>query len=254
MLSDSLNTTVTVIATLQNSVVSYNTLKLNYLLLVGIAAQLAGIAGFWLVQKRFKLSTKTMFDAVMLGIVLLDGWGMIGIWTHKFGFHHEYEFWLYQVWYGLFVCPWYSYSQIMISEVTPRGKEFLFFALFSIMGKTSAFIGPIVSSAIIDADTTENSPGNNSLPFYFLFGLSVISMIILATFVDLKKSRIEQDKMLEEERQVKERRASVVAVQRGVSVDEVLGRKDGNQATLKKSDSPGSEETKQAETMWGKKL
>ena len=75
MLSDSLNTTVTVIATLQNSVVSYNTLKLNYLLLVGIAAQLAGIAGFWLVQKRFKLSTKTMFDAVMLGIVLLDGWG-----------------------------------------------------------------------------------------------------------------------------------------------------------------------------------
>ena len=247
MLSDSLNTTVTVIATLQNSVVSYNTLKLNYLLLVGIAAQLAGIAGFWLVQKRFKLSTKTMFDAVMLGIVLLDGWGMIGIWTHKFGFHHEYEFWLYQVWYGLFVCPWYSYSQIMISEVTPRGKEFLFFALFSIMGKTSAFIGPIVSSAIIDADTTEDSPGNNSLPFYFLFGLSVISMIILATFVDLKKSRIEQDKMLEEEKQIKERRASVIAVQRGVSVAEVLGNKVDDQVSLKKSNSPGSDEMKQAE-------
>jgi MFS-type transporter involved in bile tolerance (Atg22 family) len=69
----------------------------------------------------------------------------------KFGFHHEWEFWLYQVYYGLFVCPWYSYSQTMISEVTPRGKEFLFFSLFSIMGKTSAFVGPIVSSAIIDA-------------------------------------------------------------------------------------------------------
>ena len=145
MLSDSLNTTVTVVATLQNSVVSYSALTLNYLFIVGIAAQLAGIFGFWTVQKRFGLSTKTMFDAVMLGIVLLDGWGMIGIWTQKFGFHHEWEFWVYQVWYGLFVCPWYSYSQIMISEVTPRGKEFLFFALFSIMGKTSAFIGPIVS-------------------------------------------------------------------------------------------------------------
>jgi MFS-type transporter involved in bile tolerance (Atg22 family) len=109
-----------------------------------------------------------MFDLVMLGIVGLDGWGMIGIWTQvssmtdhhkfglttmiqKFGFHHEWEFWVYQVYYGLFVCPWYSYSQTMISEVTPRGKEFLFFSLFSIMGKTSAFVGPIVSSAIIDA-------------------------------------------------------------------------------------------------------
>ena len=129
----------------------------------------------------FGLSTKTMFNAVMLGIILLDGWGMIGIWTQKFGFHNEWEFWLYQVFYGLFVCPWYSYSQIMISEVTPRGKEFLFFSLFSIMGKTSAFIGPIVSSAIIDASPSQN----NSLPFYFLFGLSIVSMLLLAIFVDL---------------------------------------------------------------------
>ena len=95
----------------------------------------------------------------------------------------------------------------MISEVTPRGKEFLFFALFSIMGKTSAFIGPIVSSAIIDASSSKN----NSLPFYFLFGLSLLSFGLLAGFVDLKKSRKEQDAFLAEERAVKERRASVVS-------------------------------------------
>jgi MFS-type transporter involved in bile tolerance (Atg22 family) len=206
LLGDSLNTTVTVIATLQNSVVAYNTLTLTYLFIVGITAQLAGIFGFWTIQKRFHLSTKTMFDAIMVGIILLDGWGMIGIWTQKFGFHHEWEFWLYQVWYGLFVCPWYSYSQIMISEVTPRGKEFLFFALFSIMGKTSAFIGPIVSSAIIDASPSKN----NSLPFYFLFGLSLLSFCLLAFFVNLKKSRQEQEIFLAEEKALKERRASVI--------------------------------------------
>ncbi|KAF2419907.1 UMF1 family MFS transporter [Tothia fuscella] len=207
LLGDSLNTTVTVIATLQNTVVSYNTLTLTYLLIVGITAQLVGIFAFWTIQKRFHLSTKTMFDAIMVGIILLDAWGMIGIWTQKFGFHNEWEFWLYQVWYGLFVCPWYSYSQIMISEVTPRGKEFLFFALFSIMGKTSAFIGPIVSSAIIDASPT----GNNSLPFYFLLGLSLLSFGLLAFFVDLKKSRREQEIFLAEEKAVKERRASYVS-------------------------------------------
>lgn len=210
LLGDSLNTTVTVIATLQNSVVAYNTLTLNYLLIVGIAAQLAGIFVFWNIQKRFKLNTKTMFNAVMVGIVLLDGWGMIGIWTQKFGFHNAWEFWVYQVFYGLFVCPWYSYSQIMISEVTPRGKEFLFFSLFSIMGKTSAFIGPIVSSAIIDASPS----GNNSLPFYFLFGLSLLSLLLLAIFVDLKKSRGEQEIFLAEERAKKERRASVISERR----------------------------------------
>lgn len=26
---------------------------------------------------------------------------------------------LYQVFYGLMVCPWYAYSQTMISEVSP---------------------------------------------------------------------------------------------------------------------------------------
>ena len=92
----------------------------------------------------------------------------------------------------------------MISEVTPRGKEFLFFSLFSIIGKTSSFIGPLVSSAIIDA-----SPhGNNSTPFYFLFSLSSLSFGMLAAFVDLKKSRVEQTKFLQKEKRLKEKRAS----------------------------------------------
>jgi MFS-type transporter involved in bile tolerance (Atg22 family) len=103
---------------------------------------------------------------------------------------------VYQAFYGLFVCPWYSYSQIMISEVTPRGKEFLFFSLFSIIGKTSSFIGPIVSSAIIDASPTNNV----STPFYFLFALSVASFALLVLFVDLDKSRKEQKRFLDEEK------------------------------------------------------
>lgn len=174
---------------------AYNSLELTYLLLVGIAAQLAGIYVFWWIQQHWQLPTKTMFNAVAVGIILLDGWGMIGIWTQKFGFHHVWEVWVYQVFYGLFVCPWYSYSQTMISEVTPRGREFLFFSLFSIIGKTSAFIGPIVSSAIIDATPS----GNPSTPFYFLFGLSLASFIFLLFFVDVKKSRIEQAEFLERE-------------------------------------------------------
>ena len=231
LLGDSLNTTVTVIATLQNTIVAYDTLTLTYLFIVGIVAQAIGIYAFWWTQRRFRLGTKTMFNAVMLGIILLDGWGvrkmplsicylldtltpnqMIGNWTPNFGFKNVWEVWLYQVFYGLFVCPWYSYSQIMISEVTPRGHEFLFFSLFSIIGKTSSFIGPLVSSAIIDA----TPDGNNSAPFYFLFGLSLLSMAVLWAFLDLKKSRREQDLFLErKEMAVEVRRASVVGGRKG---------------------------------------
>jgi len=89
----------------------------------------------------------------------------------------------------------------MISEVTPRGKEFLFFSLFSIVGKTSSFIGPLVSSAIIDASPSHN----NSTPFYFLFALSIVSFMFLLFFVDLKKSRVEQAEFLERERLAKKR-------------------------------------------------
>ncbi|KAJ5666466.1 uncharacterized protein N7477_008914 [Penicillium maclennaniae] len=194
LLGDSLNTTVTVVSTLQNSVVSYNTLELTYLLIVGIAAQAVGIYAFWWIQQRYQLGTKAMFNTIAACIVILDGWGMIGIWTDKFGFHNVWEFWVYQAFYGLFVCPWYSYSQIMISEVTPRGHEFLFFSLFSIIGKTSSFIGPLVSSAIIDASPT----GNVSTPFYFLFALSLVSFGFLFICVDLKKSQVEQDKFLQD--------------------------------------------------------
>lgn len=97
LLGDSLNTTVTVIGTLQNTIVAYNTLQLTYLLIVGIAAQalgktthtysflnqsadllfVTGIWSFWNIQKRFQLPTKTMFNIIAVGIVVLDAWGMV---------------------------------------------------------------------------------------------------------------------------------------------------------------------------------
>jgi MFS-type transporter involved in bile tolerance (Atg22 family) len=196
-LGDSLNTTVTVISTLQNQVVSYNTLTLTYLLIVNIVSQATGIGTFWLLQKRLNLSAKTMFDVIMLFLVLLTAWGMIGNWTNRFGFHNVWEIWVYQVFYGLFLCPWYSYAQIMISSVTPRGHEYLFFSVFYIVGKASSLIGPLISSAIID-DTLGGS--KNSAPFYFLFALSLVSALGIWWFLDLEKSKREQEDFLVQEK------------------------------------------------------
>ncbi|KAI0368007.1 hypothetical protein BV20DRAFT_949065 [Pilatotrama ljubarskyi] len=209
LMGDVLNTTVTVIGTLQNSVVSYSTLQLTLLLIVGIVAQGAGIYLFWLVQKRFKISTKTASSSTACGaawltdlqmlcfnvfwILVLTIWGLIGIHTDKFGFKHVWEIWLYQAYYGLMVCPWYAYSQTMISEVSPLPQMFLFFALFSVIGKTSAFIGPLVSSAIITA-----SGNNDNYPFVFLFTLGALSTVFLY-LVDVEKSRKECEEFVQAE-------------------------------------------------------
>ncbi|KAG6915764.1 hypothetical protein DXG01_009969 [Tephrocybe rancida] len=159
---------------------------------------LAAHSLFWLVQKKFKISTKA----------ILTIWGLIGVHTDKFGFKHVWEIWcvpldldkhlteeyrLYQAFYGLMVCPWYAYSQTMISEVSPLPQMFLFFALFSVVGKTSAFIGPFVSSAIITA-----SGNNDNMPFAFLFGLGAFSTIFL-WMVNTEKSRIECEAFLSAE-------------------------------------------------------
>ncbi|KAJ6624092.1 vacuole effluxer Atg22 like-domain-containing protein [Mycena sp. CBHHK59/15] len=194
---DVLNTTVTVIGTLQNSVVAYSTLQLTLLLIVGIVAQGLGIYAFWLVQKRFKISTKAMLSFNVFWIIILTVWGLIGVHTDKFGFKHVWEIWVYQAFYGLMVCPWYAYSQTMISEVSPLPQMFLFFALFSVIGKTSAFIGPFVSSAIITA-----ADNNDNMPFAFLFGLGVVSTVFL-WLVDVDKSRIECEAFVRAEQERK---------------------------------------------------
>ncbi len=90
-----------------------------------------------------------------------------------------------------------------ISEVTPRGKEFLFFSFFNIVGTTTSFMGPIISSAIIDTSASKN----NSLPFYFLTAVTTLSFFLVLFWLDLDKSRIEQADFLEEERLIKDRLA-----------------------------------------------
>jgi MFS-type transporter involved in bile tolerance (Atg22 family) len=76
----------------------------------------------------------------------------------------------------------------MISEVVPGPKSMLFFALFNCVGKTSGFIGPFISSAIIKADG-----GNNHTAYWFMLGTALIGIAIL-WFVDPDQAKIDSAK------------------------------------------------------------
>ncbi len=113
-LGDAFNTTYIVVSTLQNEIQEYNIVQICYLSMLSFAAQAAGIYTFWSVQRRWRLSTKTMVSVCAICIILADIYGMVGIWTEAIGYHHRWEFWLWNVWYGGMMAPWYSYGTTMV--------------------------------------------------------------------------------------------------------------------------------------------
>lgn len=193
LMSGVLFTTVTLVFTLQNSVISYSTMEYTLMLILGLVSAATGVYVYWMVQKTFKISTKAMLSFNAFWILVMTVWGLVGIHTDKFGFKKLWEIWAFQVFYGFLVCPWYSYSQTMISEVSPLPQMFLFFAFFSVVGRSSTFIGELIASAIISA-----SGDNNNTPFAFTLAVGIISMVFLY-LLDIDKSRVECEQFLKAE-------------------------------------------------------
>jgi len=76
----------------------------------------------------------------------------------------------------------------MITEVVPAPKAYMFFALFNTVGKTSGFIGPFISSAII-----ERANGNTNAAYWFLFAMGSLGAILLF-FVNTDAAKIDNAK------------------------------------------------------------
>jgi MFS-type transporter involved in bile tolerance (Atg22 family) len=143
LLADGLNTTGTLIGTIQNQLVSFSFLEITYLGLSQAACSIASTFGFWYIQKYFGLKTKHMFMVTNFFSVFIPFYGMLGLWTDRAGYHHVRDFWIYNILFGLFQAPYYAYAQTMMSEVTPRGYENMFFGLFGITNRAvSSFISP----------------------------------------------------------------------------------------------------------------
>lgn len=205
LLADGLNTTGTLVSICQNERFSFSFLQNTYLGLAQAITSTASTLGFWYIQRHWKIPTKKMFVVTNVVTTLIPLWGMIGIWTSKFGFHNEWEFWCihslltslrrpiiqlyhlssraYNVIFGLFQAPYYAFSQTMMAELTPPGFDNMFFGLFGLSNRASSMIGPNVIQAIID------NSGSNWKGFPFLFALCFSASIIIWFFVDVERGR-----------------------------------------------------------------
>ncbi|TFY70105.1 hypothetical protein EVJ58_g43 [Rhodofomes roseus] len=183
LLSDGMNTTSTLVIICQNDQVQFSFLQSTYLSLAQGFAATVSILGFWWIQKYWKISTKKMFAVTNVFTVLIPLWGMIGLWTTKFGFRQTWEFWAYNVVFGLFQGPYYSYAQTMMAELAPPGFDNMFFGLFGLSNRASSLIGPNVIQAII------NETQNNWKGFPFLFALCSAACLVIWFGVDVEKGR-----------------------------------------------------------------
>ncbi|KAF7302865.1 Autophagy-related protein [Mycena kentingensis (nom. inval.)] len=183
LLADGLNTTGTLVYICQNDKFSFSFLQNTYLGLAQAITSTLSTFGFWYIQRYWRISTKRMFVVTNCVTILVPLWGMIGIWTQRIGFHNKWEFWAYNVVFGLFQAPYYAYSQTMMAELTPPGFDNMFFGLFGLSNRASSMIGPNVIQAIID------SSGNNWMGFPFLFALCACAALTIWFLVDVEKGR-----------------------------------------------------------------
>ncbi|KAF9534657.1 MFS general substrate transporter [Crepidotus variabilis] len=183
LLADGLNTTGTLVSICQNDKFEFSFLQNTYLGLSQAITSTISTFGFWYIQRWLKIPTKKMFVITNVVTIMIPLWGMIGIWTGKLGFHNVWEFWAYNIVFGLFQAPYYAFSQTMMAELTPPGFDNMFFGLFGLSNRASSMIGPNVIQAIIDKS------GNNWMGFPFLFALCFCASLTIWFAVDVEKGR-----------------------------------------------------------------
>ncbi|KAL4810299.1 autophagy-related protein 22-like protein [Aspergillus unguis] len=193
LLADGLGTTEQLVSIIQNDLIEFSFLQLTYLGLCQAVCSTISTFGYWYFQQHYKVTTKRMFMFLILFSILIPLWGMLGLWTRRIGFHNMWEFYFYNVVFGLFQAPYWAYAQTMISELMPPGYDNMFFALFGITNRASSIVGPVIIQAII------NDTRNNWMGFPFCFAICFASMVVIA-FVDVEKGREDGRKFAEAHR------------------------------------------------------
>jgi len=183
LISDGLGTTATLVSICQNEQFSFSFLQNTYLYLVQVVTCAASIVATWYIQRHWEIDVKKIYLTATTLSTLFPLWGMIGLWTDKIGFHNAWEFWVHNALSGLVIGPSYSFTQTMMSELTPPGFEYMFFGLLGLSSRSASVIGPNVIQAIIDKN------GNNWKAFPVLFVIGALGCLVIGFGVNVPKGR-----------------------------------------------------------------
>ncbi|KAF9433511.1 Autophagy protein 22 [Entomortierella beljakovae] len=108
----------------------------------------------WLfIQRTFKMTSKQTLLAISTAFAVVPIYVLIGF-SEVFGLVHSIEIWPCLVYFGLMLGAFQSFSRVMYSSLIPKGKESEFFSLYGITDKSSSWLGPLITGAIIEHNDT----------------------------------------------------------------------------------------------------
>lgn len=120
--------------------------------LAALVTPFAAFAGthIWLkLQREFKLTTRDTVLLLSSLYCLIPAYALMGF-VAPIGLNQTWEVWVVSVYNGLLLGAVQSYARVMFAELLPPGKEAQFFGLYSLTGRGSAWIGPLVTATLAD--------------------------------------------------------------------------------------------------------
>ncbi|CAG8463973.1 3399_t:CDS:2 [Funneliformis caledonium] len=176
LLSDGINTIGPLAALFGSKTFNLTEVQLIILAIIVPSCAAIGIYIFYFIEKLFKFTTKTMIIIISIMLTLLPAYTLLGFFL-PFGMRHNWEIWLFVVYFGLCLGSIQAYSQSLFSRLIPKGHESEFFSLYLITAKGSSTLGPMLSGIVTSA-THEIRNG-----FWVLFVMLSISSVIVMTLV-----------------------------------------------------------------------
>ncbi|CAO3614360.1 unnamed protein product [Cunninghamella blakesleeana] len=192
LFSDAVSTTNTMIGIIQGNVTTFDARQTTILNLASAVSSIVGCLAFLLISKKFGVRTKTNLIIIVVLSGVVSVWGCIGIGVDNFGLKTIWELWAFYVWSGLFTAPIWAWQNTFLAELIPKGKENLFFGLFGVVNKGSAWIGPVIIGAITEK-TANIYTGWAVILAFFVLGL------VALFFVDVEKAKLDIERYYREE-------------------------------------------------------
>lgn len=171
----------------------------NTQLMVGaIIVPFAALVGtyLWLfVQRTAKLTSKQTLLYISALFCVVPIYVLIGF-SGKFGLVYEIEIWPVLVYFGLMLGATQSFSRVLYASLIPKGKESEFFSLYGITDKSSSWLGPLITGAIIE---------NNDTRWGFVFPLAMMVIpLVIISWVDVERGIKDAEKFSDEHTDAKD--------------------------------------------------
>lgn len=149
---------------------------------IGVLVMISAITGSILIPNiiigYFKFDLQHALIGLIIWCLCVPMYGIVALSTNI-------EMYCLAIWYGVGLGGLSTVSKGIFSIIIPKGKESVFFSIFSLTDKTSSIVGPFLIGLII------NYFHNLRGAFWVLSFILIISLPILSIKFDLSRARLE---------------------------------------------------------------